>query len=236
MKHSEQSDANLLDCAVIFDLDGVIVSTDDCHYRAWKRLADEEGIPFDAETNNRLRGVSRMESLEIILEKSPRAYSNDEKQALADRKNGYYRELLRSLTPSDLLPGALELLRALKARGIRVGIGSSSRNCPIILERVGLKSAFDVIIDGNCISRSKPDPEVFLKAAELLGIPPQRCVVIEDAEAGVRAAVSAGMPVIAIGAAKHSPMATLSAPDLAAITVDTIIEALNRGCGSAEES
>ncbi|MDH7602045.1 MAG: beta-phosphoglucomutase [Armatimonadota bacterium] len=227
--------ANCSDYAVIFDLDGVIVSTDDCHYRAWKRLADEECIPFDAEINNRLRGVSRMESLEIILEKSPRVYSDDQKQVLAERKNGYYRELLQSLSPSDVLPGALELITALKERGFRVAIGSSSRNCPIILERIGLKSVFDVVVDGNCISRSKPDPEVFMKAAEKLGIPPKRCVVIEDAEAGVEAAARAGMPVIAVGAAAGSPLAALSAQDLTTITADTIIRVL-AGCPDSADT
>lgn len=235
MNDIECSSSCLSDCAVIFDLDGVIVSTDDCHYQAWKKLADEEGIPFDREINNRLRGVSRMESLEIILEKSPRAYSEDEKQALAERKNGYYRQLLQSLSPSDILPGALQLIGELKSRGARIAVGSSSKNCKTILERIGLESTFDVVVDGNCISRSKPDPEVFLKAAKSLGVPPHKCVVVEDAEAGVQAGVSAGMATIGIGAASHSPTATLTAPDLTYVTVETIIAALRKNWARSEK-
>ena len=170
---------------VIFDLDGVIVSTDDCHYLAWQRMADEEGIGFDRHVNERLRGVSRMDSLNIVLEKATRAYSEAEKEAMAARKNAYYVALIGKLTPQDILPGAMDVLAALRGMGIRVAIGSSSRNTPVILKQIGLENYFDAVADGNHITRSKPDPEVFLLAARLLSLAPGDCLVVEDADAGV---------------------------------------------------
>jgi beta-phosphoglucomutase len=209
--------------AVIFDLDGVIVSTDDCHYRAWQQMADEEGIPFDRQRNERLRGVSRMESLAIILEQSPREYTEAEKLELATRKNGYYRELIESLTPADLLLGAGAMLEGLRARGIKLAVASSSKNSPTILERIGLGDYFDATADGNDISRSKPDPEVFLLAAERVGVPPAECLVVEDAEAGVQGGIAAGMRVLGVGSAATSGAATSSAPDLAALTPEELL-------------
>jgi len=211
--------------AVIFDLDGVIVSTDEFHYLAWQRLADEEGIPFDRRTNHRLRGVSRMDSLEILLERSPRPYSQDEKVALAARKNDYYRAMLDGLSPADILPGAMEVLKGLRARGVKVAIASSSRNSPTILKRIGLAEFFDATADGNDITRSKPDPEVFLIAARRLGVDPASCLVVEDAAAGVEAAVAGGMKCLALGAAAGHPQATRSAKDLMAVTADGLITA-----------
>ena len=184
--------------AVIFDLDGVIVSTDDCHYEAWKKMADEEGIYFDKEINNRLRGVSRTESLEIILERAEKAYTEEEKVDLATRKNGYYTEFIKKLTPADILPGAKETLDELKANGIKVAIGSSSKNTPIILKQIGLDTYFDAVSDGNNISKSKPDPEVFIKAADMLGIPYSECMIVEDADAGVEAGKRAGMKTLSV--------------------------------------
>lgn len=188
--------------AVIFDLDGVIVSTDDCHYRAWKKMADEEGIHFDREINRRLRGVSRMASLDIVLEKADREYSESEKQALAERKNNYYRELITRLTPGDILPGVTEKLKMLKEHGIKIAIGSSSKNTPVILKQIGLDNFFDAVSDGNNITHSKPDPEVFLKAAEMLGIAPERCMIVEDADAGIEAGRRAGMKTLSLQGAK----------------------------------
>ena len=188
--------------AVLFDLDGVIVSTDRCHYRAWKRMADEEGIYFDEKINDRLRGVSRMASLEIVLERATRAYTDDEKKELAERKNGYYRELISELTPADVLPGAMENLNKLKDNGILVAVGSSSKNTPIILRQIGLADFFDAVSDGNNISHSKPDPEVFLKAAEMLGVPPTECLVVEDADAGIEAGRRGGMKTLSVKGAK----------------------------------
>jgi len=209
--------------AVIFDLDGVIVSTDEHHFRAWKQLADEEGIPFDRHDNERLRGVSRMESLEIIMEKSSKAYSAVEKQKLAARKNDIYRELLKGLSPSDVLPGVTSTLQVLRERGLKIAIGSSSKNALPILQAIGLANAFDAVVDGNHISRSKPDPEVFRLAAQRVGVSPQQCLVVEDADAGVEAALAAGMSVVAVGSANGHPKATLSAENLAQITPDEFL-------------
>ena len=208
---------------VIFDLDGVIVSTDDYHYRAWKRLADEEGIPFDRRINRRLRGVGRMESLEIILENADRTYSDEEKQDLADRKNGYYRESLDDLGPDDLLPGAMAVMKELRERGVKIAVASSSRNTPTILERIGLTDFFDAKADGNDIERSKPDPEVFQVAAERLGLEPDVCLVVEDADAGVEAAKRGGMKALAVGAAAGHPEADLSAKGLDAVAVEQLL-------------
>ena len=208
---------------VIFDLDGVIVSTDNCHYLAWKKMADEEGSPFDRTINERLRGVSRMESLSIILEKATKEYTDAEKEAMAARKNGYYVELIGSLTPDDMLAGAMDTLHMLKEKGIRIAIGSSSRNTPIILRQIQLDNAFDAVADGNAITRSKPDPEVFLLAAKLLGLPAENCLVVEDADAGVEAALAGGMRVLGVGGAAQNPNATFAAASLAAADFDAIL-------------
>jgi beta-phosphoglucomutase len=209
--------------AVIFDLDGVIVSTDEFHYQGWQRLADEEGIYFDRKTNERLRGVSRLESLEIILEKTDQNYSREEKAEMAERKNNYYRDLLHTLTPDDVFPGVMEMLKELKEKGIKIAIGSSSKNTPSILQKIGMESSFDAVSDGNQIKRSKPDPEVFLLAASKLQIPPGQCLVVEDADAGVEAAINAGMKCLAVGSASANPKAHLRANNLNEITVEQIL-------------
>ena len=194
--------------AVIFDLDGVIVSTDNCHYEAWKKLADEEGIYFDRKINDRLRGVSRMASLEIVLEKADKTYTEEEKKELAERKNGYYKELIQELTPNDILPGAMENLEELKKKGIKIAIGSSSKNTPIILKQIGLDGYFDAVSDGNNITHSKPNPEVFVKAAQMLGISPENCLVVEDADAGIEAGKNGGMKTLSVNGAKNGDFAT----------------------------
>lgn len=189
---------------IIFDLDGVICSTDEYHYRAWKQLADRIGVPFDRTVNNRLRGVSRMESLEIILEKSPVAYSEAEKQAMAAEKNEIYRTLLAQMSPRDLSDEVRETLERLRAAGLRLAIGSSSKNTPLILGRIGLDNWFDAVSDGNNITRSKPDPEVFLKAAGMLQLSPADCLVVEDALSGAQAGHAGGFAVACVGdAADH---------------------------------
>ena len=210
--------------AVIFDLDGVIVSTDECHYQAWKRLADEEGIYFDRKINLRLRGVSRMDCLEIILERANRNYSVVEKKTMAERKNNYYRDLIRQLTPEHILPGVMRVLNGLKMNRIKIAIGSSSRNASLILEKIGLTGFFDAVIDGNDITKSKPDPEVFLIAAERLGVPPEKCLVVEDADAGVEAALAGGMTVLGVGAAADNEKATLKAADLTALSWEEFVK------------
>ena len=213
---------------VIFDLDGVIVSTDEYHYQAWKKLADEQGIHFTRHDNERLRGVSRMESLEIILQKATRSYTDGEKHQMAERKNDYYRESLKQLGPADILPGVMEALCELKRRGIKLAIGSSSKNAGPILRAVGLGDAFDVVTDGTHISRSKPDPEVFTLAGQRLKLDPSRCLVVEDAAAGVDAGLAAGMPVLAVGSAVTHRDATLRAENLSRISVDEMLGAISR--------
>ncbi|MCI5956192.1 MAG: beta-phosphoglucomutase [Clostridiales bacterium] len=208
---------------VIFDLDGVIVSTDNCHYLAWKRMADEEGIYFDRKINERLRGVSRMESLEIVLERAQKSYTAEQKQALAQRKNDYYVELIKSLSKADILSGALDTFELLRRRGIKIAIGSSSKNTPLILKQIGLENAFDAVADGNAITHSKPDPEVFLLGAKLLGLPPENCLVVEDADAGIEAAVAGGMRALGVGSAAGNPNATYSAENLAKAGFETIL-------------
>ncbi|MEW9049979.1 MAG: beta-phosphoglucomutase [Neobacillus sp.] len=210
--------------AVIFDLDGVIVSTDEYHYQAWKQISDQEGIDFNSEINERLRGVSRMESLEIILSRSDKSYSENEKLDLADRKNEIYRELLNKLSPNDILPGVINLLLTLKARDIKVAIGSSSKNTPFILEKIGIAANFDAVADGNDIKNSKPDPEVFLLAAERLGVKPEKCIVVEDAEAGVEAAIAAGMKVVGVGTASNCSNAHIRLQDLTTINIEELLD------------
>ena len=183
----------------IFDLDGVIVSTDGLHYLAWKQMADKEGIYFDEEINNRLRGVSRMASLDIILERAEKAYSAEEKEQLATYKNDVYKELLKKLTPADRLSGVTDTLNTLRQRGYKLAIGSSSKNTPAILKYIGLEGFFDAVSDGNNITNSKPDPEVFIKGAMFLGIDCGECYVVEDAKAGVDAGKAGGFTTIAIG-------------------------------------
>lgn len=186
--------------AFIFDLDGVIVFTDKFHYQAWKKMADEMEIYFDETINNRLRGVSRAESLEIILERYEGPTLSQEKKAeLMESKNNTYRELLGSMTPADVTDEVRKTLAELHNKGYKLALGSSSKNAKFILEKVNLLNAFDAISDGTNITRSKPDPEVFLKAAEFLGEKPEECYVVEDACAGIDAAKSAGMVAVGIG-------------------------------------
>lgn len=185
--------------AVIFDLDGVIVSTDEYHYQAWKSISDKEDIYFDRSINNRLRGVSRAESLEIVLEKGNREYTQAEKEVLLEEKNNIYKDLLKNLSSSDILPGVSEVLDYLKSNKIKVAIGSSSKNTSLILRKIGLLNSFDAIVDGTMIKKSKPDPEVFILAADKLNVLPEECIVVEDAKAGVEAALAGNMKVAAIG-------------------------------------
>ncbi len=197
--------------AIIFDLDGVICFTDHYHYLAWKALADEIGARFDESNGDRIRGVSRMESLEIVLEgyNGP-AFSPAEKEAMATKKNDLYRSYLQTMTTADLSDEVRDTLNALRARGLKLAIGSSSKNTPLILERIGLAGYFDAVSDGNNITRSKPDPQVFLMGAEMLGLKPERCLVVEDAEAGVQAATAGGFDSAALGPAALTGKATYS--------------------------
>lgn len=184
---------------IIFDLDGVLVFTDAFHYQAWKEMADRIGVYFDEEINNRLRGVSRAESLEIILERSQVAYTQEEKNALMEEKNETYKTLLDTMTPADVTDDVRSTLKELRNRGYRLSLGSSSKNAKLILKKTDLTDLFDAISDGTNITKSKPDPEVFLKGAEFLGLQPEECAVVEDAYAGIDAAKAAGMTAVAIG-------------------------------------
>ncbi len=193
---------------IIFDLDGVICSTDEYHYRAWKALADRLHVPFDRARNNLLRGVSRLASLDIILEKADRSYTKEEKAALAEEKNGLYRRLLADMGPDALSEDVSSTLRALRETDLKLAIGSSSKNTPFILRQIGLEGFFDAVADGNCITHSKPHPEVFLQAAAMLGLPPEQCLVVEDAHAGVEAAAAGGFDCAAMGDAKDDERAS----------------------------
>ncbi|MCM1234538.1 MAG: beta-phosphoglucomutase [Ruminococcus flavefaciens] len=202
--------------AVIFDLDGVICHTDQYHYQAWKQLADSLGIAFDETVNNQLRGVSRMESLEIILNQKRTAgsesrsgdYTSEEKETFATKKNELYKKLLENMTEKDLSYEVKETLQQLRDKGLLLTIGSSSKNAKFILGRIGLGNFFDAVSDGTNITKSKPDPEVFLKAADMVGIPYDECMVVEDAASGIEAACAAGMHSAAIGDAVKSDRAT----------------------------
>ena len=201
--------------AVIFDLDGVICHTDKYHYQAWKAVADELGIYFDEEINNRLRGVSRMESFEIILERYEGEMSEEEKDDI-------YKELLKNMSPADLSVEVKKTLDGLRANGHKLAIGSSSKNARFILGQLGLGEYFDAISDGNNISKSKPDPEVFVKAAEYLNEQADKCLVVEDAKAGLQAAIAGGMDCAAIGDAVASGLGTYNLStfaDLLKVTV-----------------
>ncbi len=184
--------------AVIFDLDGVICFTDRFHYQAWKALADRLGIYFDEKINDRLRGVSRMASLEIILERATETYTQEQKEAFAEEKNNTYRELLKNMSPADLTDEVKDTLIELRNRGYKLSIGSSSKNTKFILERIGLGDFFDAIADGTDITHSKPDPEVFLCSARKIGMDPADCAVVEDAKAGIQAARAARMTALAL--------------------------------------
>lgn len=184
---------------IIFDLDGVIVSTDEYHYKAWKALADRLGIIFDREINNRFRGVSRLACMDILEELSGKEYDNEQKQEYANWKNELYINLLSQMSPNDVSDEVKETLTILQKRGIRLAIGSSSKNAKYILQKLEMQEYFDAISDGTNIEKSKPDPEVFLKAADFLGISPEECLVVEDAVSGVDAARAGGMKTAVVG-------------------------------------
>ncbi len=205
--------------ALIFDLDGVLTDTAHTHYEAWQRLADEIGVPFDRQVNERLKGVDRMASLSIILERAPRGYGEAERRALADRKNGYYVQAIQQFGPQDLFAGVLRVLDEARAQGLKIGLASASRNAPALLEKLGIADRFDYIADSGRIRRAKPDPEIFLDVAAALGVPPSQCIGIEDAAAGVEAIHAAGMAAVGIGTAAALPQADAVLPDIAAFRV-----------------
>jgi len=185
--------------ACIFDLDGVIVDTAVYHYKAWKRLANQLGFDFTEEQNEKLKGVSRTRSLELILQWGGISKSPAEQEELATLKNTWYVEMISHMTPAEILPGAKEFLLTCRAAGLKTALGSASKNSTMILEKVDIVDLFDAVIDGNKVTKAKPDPEVFLKGAEAVGVSPAECVVFEDAIAGVEAAIAGGMKAVGIG-------------------------------------
>ncbi len=209
---------------VIFDLDGVLVSTDEYHYRSWIRLCKEEGFTFfDREFNHRFRGVGRMECVRILLTAAGEQVTSERQKNVAERKNRYFVDSLETVTPECLLPGALEMLQALRLRGIKIAVASNSRNARPIIEKTGISGFLDAIVDGYDIANSKPDPEVFLVAAKRLALAPGECLVVEDAVAGVVAASRAGMHSLGIGTPDMLPNATTIVRDLSEITPDRLL-------------
>ncbi len=205
----------------IFDLDGVLTDTAEYHYRAWKRLAAEEGLSFTREDNEHLRGVSRRASLELILK--GRSITEEKMQEFMERKNSYYGEFLKTLTEKDLLPGALSLLRELQAKKYRLALASASKNAPTVVKRLGIVSYFEVIADGNSVEKTKPAPDLFFYVAGKLGVLPEACLVVEDAEAGIAAAQAAGMATIGIGPADRVGAADYVCPSVDAIILEDIL-------------
>jgi beta-phosphoglucomutase len=198
--------------AFLFDLDGVLTDTSEFHYLAWQRLADEEGLPFSRQDNEALRGVSRRESLNILLK--GKSIDDATAEAWMERKNRYYVELVGQMTPKDILPGALELLKELRAAGIKIAIASASKNAPLVLARLNLEKYIDAVADVNRVQHSKPAPDVFIAAAQIVEVPPSECMVVEDAEAGIAAGQAAGMHTIGLGPTERVGKADLVFPSL----------------------
>ena len=211
--------------AVIFDLDGVITDTSEYHYQAWKRLAEEEGIPFNRDDNNKLRGVSRSECLKILL--NGKQVSNEQFQKMMDRKNEYYVELLRQMTSENILSGAREIVLEIKRRGIKTAIASVSKNTRTVLQGTGIKALFDVIVDGYSVKNTKPAPDIFLFAAKELGVKPEDCAVVEDAEAGIDAALAGNMLSIGIGPEERVGKARYRFEKIGDITLTKLLEIIN---------
>ena len=212
--------------ACIFDLDGVIVDTAKYHYIAWRALAEELGFTFTNQDNERLKGVSRMQSLEILLEIGGTQFTETEKLVMAHRKNTLYVSYIEKMTPEEILPGVREFLQELRNKGIKVALGSASKNSPMILEKIQLMGMFDAVVDGNSIMEAKPNPEVFLKGAERLGVEPTHCVVFEDAIAGIEAARNADMYCVGIGEPETLAMADLVIPGFKGFTFEKLNQAL----------
>ncbi len=212
--------------AFIFDLDGVLVDTAEYHYLGWKRLADEEGIPFNRKDNEALRGIPRRESLLLILK--GRSYPEEKIQEMMERKNHYYFEFIQSVTPADMLPGALGLLHEIHAAGMKVAIGSASKNTCAVVDKLGISTLVDAISDGYSVDKQKPAPDLFLHAASQLGLPPAECVVVEDATAGILAAQAGGFRSIGLGPVERVGMAGLVLPSLEGIHLNQILAKLKK--------
>jgi beta-phosphoglucomutase len=222
---------NNITIACIFDLDGVLVDTAVYHYQAWKKLANSMGFDFSHAQNEQLKGVNRMRSLDMILNWGGITKTEAEKEELAGLKNSWYVEMISKMSATEVLPGTLELLQELQSQGIKMALGSASKNSGLILERTQLAHFFDAVVDGNSVTTSKPDPEVFVKGAELLNTPASNCIVFEDASAGVQAALAAKMAVVGIGDAENLPGADRIIKDLAGITVAELKELIKEKAG-----
>jgi beta-phosphoglucomutase len=209
----------------IFDLDGVLTDTAEYHFRAWQKLAHEEDIPFTREDNEALRGVPRRDSLMLVLK--GRIYSEEQIQQMMVRKNNDYQNFIRQITPADLLPGAKELLLELRQAGIKAAVGSSSKNAPEVIERLEIGSLLDAVADGYSVERAKPAPDLFLFAANKLGLPPKVCVVVEDAAAGIDAAIAGGFHTIGLGPKERVGHAQVVYPSLAGVGLKQILSALS---------
>jgi len=207
--------------AFILDLDGVITDTAEFHFKAWKKMADEEGIPFEREDNEKLRGVSRRKSMELILD--GREMAEDKIQKLMDRKNRYYNDFLENLKEDDLLPGARNLIDEIIRRGYKIAVASSSRNAKTVIKNLGIMDIFDTISDGHSVENSKPAPDLFLHTAENLSLAPENCVVIEDAESGVEGALAAGMVAVGVGPEERVGKADYRYDQVKDINLDEII-------------
>lgn len=210
--------------ACIFDLDGVIVDTAKYHFIAWKEIADKLDFTFTEEHNELLKGVSRMRSLDILLDIGQIEMSDEDKQVLAELKNNRYVSYIQQMTPDEILPGVPDFLKGIKAEGIKIALGSASKNAPLILEKTGITNFFDAVIDGNHVSKAKPDPEVFLKGAEALSANPSECVVFEDAIAGIEAALAGGMKCVGIGDQETLKKANYVIPGFKDFTVEKLYE------------
>lgn len=212
---------------VIFDLDGVITDTAEFHFRAWQDLGEKIAIPFDREFNEKLKGISRMDSLERILEHGGKnnAYTIEEKEALAKEKNDDYVELIKEITPADILPGVKKFLDDCLAAGLKLGLASASKNGPAILENLGLTDYFEIVVDPASLANGKPDPEIFLKGAEMLGLSPSECVGVEDAEAGVESINGAGMFSVGVGTADSMKEADMFVENTADLDLEAILKA-----------
>lgn len=218
--------------AFIFDLDGVLTDTAEQHFQAWKQLADEEGLSFSREENEALRGISRRESLNLLLK--GRQIAEEQAQDWMERKNRYYLDRIRRLTSKDLLPGVWELLQEIRHAGLKIAVASASKNAAEVVTRLGIFPLIDVLVDGNSGARTKPAPDLFLLAARRLGEPPEACVVVEDAAAGIEAARAAGMRTIGLGPPKRVGAARLVLPSLNDICLEDLLKPLQAPSDIAE--
>lgn len=214
--------------ACIFDLDGVIVDTATFHYKAWKRLANELGFDLTPEQNEQLKGISRMKSLDILLDIGQIKITEEEKQQLADKKNSWYRELIKEMKPGDILPGSIEFFEELKSAGIKIGVGSASKNARTILQQIKIEKYLDSVIDGNKVANAKPNPEVFIRGAKEMEENPANCVVFEDAKAGIEAAKNGGMLSVGVGSENNLGDADMVIAGLHEINLEKLQELENK--------